>query len=248
MIRVLVWNEFKHEREDEKVADIYPNGIHEAIAEFLGREEDIVVKTATLQDENCGITKEILDETDVIIWWGHMLHNNVPDEVAALVRDAVWSGMGAIFLHSAHHSKPFKFLMGTPCSLTWRESGDSEVLWVIDPSHPITKDIDRYFCLDGEETYGEPFSIPEPDKLLLIGNYSGGEVFRSGCLYQRGNGKIFYFQPGHETFPTFKVPEVQSIIRNAVRFVAPVYRQEITCPHVRKITDDEPYVIVKKKK
>ena len=247
MIRVLVWNEFKHERESETVAAIYPNGIHEAIAEFLGTNEDIIVKTATLEDENCGITKEILDETDVLIWWGHMAHGKVPDEVAALVRDAVWSGMGAIFLHSAHHSKPFKFLMGTPCSLTWRESGDSEVLWVIDPSHPITKDIDRYFCLDGEETYGEPFSIPEPDKLLLIGNYSGGEVFRSGCLYQRGNGKIFYFQPGHETFPTFKVPEVQSIIRNAVRFVAPVYRQEITCPHVRKITDDEPYVIVKKK-
>ena len=172
-----------------------------------------------------------------------MAHDKVPDEVAQLVRDAVWSGMGAIFLHSAHHSKPFKLLMGTPCSLTWRETGDSEVLWVIDPSHPITRDIDRYFCLDGEETYGEPFSIPEPDKLLLIGNYSGGEVFRSGCLYQRGNGKIFYFQPGHETFPTYKVPEVQSIIRNAVRFVASPYRQEITCPHVRKITDEEPYVI-----
>ena len=248
MIRVLVWNEFQHEKTKENVAAIYPNGIHNTIAEFLGTNEDIVVKTATLDDENCGITKEILDETDVIIWWGHMAHAKVPDEVANLVRDAVNSGMGAIFLHSAHHSKPFKFLMGTPCSLTWRESGDSEVLWVIDPSHPITRDIDRYFCLEHEETYGEPFSIPEPDKVLLIGNYSGGEVFRSGCLYQRGYGKVFYFQPGHESFPIFHVPEVQSIIRNAVRFVAPTYRQQITCPHVRKITDDEPYVIVKKPK
>ncbi len=242
MIRVLVWNEFQHEKTSEIVNAVYPDGIHKAVAEFLGKEEDIIVRTATLDDGNCGITKEILDETDVIIWWAHMAHNKVPDEVAALVRDAVWSGMGAIFLHSAHHSKPFKFLMGTPCSLTWRESGDSEALWVIDPSHPITRDIDRYFCLECEETYGEPFSIPEPDKLLLIGNYSGGEVFRSGCLYQRGNGKVFYFQPGHETYPTFKVPEVQSVIRNAVRFVAPAYRQEITCPHVRKITDKEPYV------
>lgn len=246
MIRVLVWNEFKHEQTSEKVAAVYPDGIHKAIAEFLGVEDDIEVKTATLQDENCGITKEILDETDVLLWWGHMAHNQVPDEVAALVRDAVLEGMGAVFLHSAHHSKPFKLLMGTSCNLTWRETGDSEIVWVIDPAHPITRGIDRYFKLEAEETYGEPFVIPNPDKVLLIGNYSGGEVFRSGVLYERGNGKIFYFQPGHETFPTFKVPEVQTIIKNAVRFVAPAYREEIKCPHVRKITDDEPYVIVKK--
>ena len=243
MIRVLVWNEYYHEKKHESVAAVYPNGIHGAIAEFLGKEEDIVVRTATLDDENCGITKEILDETDVIIWWGHVKHKDVPDEIAQMVRDAVLDGMGAIFLHSAHYSKPFKMLMGTSCSLTWRESSDSEILWVIDPAHPITRDIDRYFKLEAEETYGEPFTIPNPDKVLLIGNYSGGEVFRSGCLYERVNGKVFYFQPGHETFPTFKVPEVQSIIRNAVRFVAPTYRQKITCPHVRKITDSEPYVI-----
>ena len=194
MIRVLVWNEFKHEQENPRVAAIYPNGIHNVIAEFLGKEEDIDVKTATLYDENCGITKEILDNTDVIIWWGHMAHDQVPDEVAEMVKDAVLEGMGAIFLHSAHHSKPFKMLMGTSCNLTWRESEDSEILWVIDPSHPITTGIDRYFCLDREETYGEPFVIPNPDKVLLIANYSGGEVFRSGVLYERGNGKIFYFQ------------------------------------------------------
>ena len=242
MIRVLVWNEFRHEQTKEKVAAVYPRGIHATIADFLDLEEDISVKTATLYDENCGITKEILDETDVLIWWGHAAHQEVPDEVAQLVRDAVHEGMGMIFLQSAHHSKPFRLLMGTPCNLTWRESGDSEVLWVIDPAHPITRGIDRYFCLEHEETYGEPFSVPNPDKVLLIGNYSGGEVFRSGLLYERGNGKIFYFQPGHETFPTFKVPEVQTIIRNAVRFVAPTYRQSIPCPHVRMITDEEPYV------
>ena len=242
MIRVLVWNEFVHEREHADVAAIYPNGIHAAIAEFLGKEEDITVKTATLQDENCGITKEILDETDVLIWWGHMAHGKVPDEVAAMVRDAVHEGMGMIFLHSAHHSKPFKLLMGTTCNLTWRENGDKEVVWVIDPAHPITRGIDRYFILNGEETYGEPFTVPNPDKVLLIGNYSGGEVFRSGLLYERVNGKIFYFQPGHETFPTYHVPEVQTIIKNAVRFLAPTYRVNVTCPHVRLITDSEPYV------
>ena len=245
MIRVLVWNEFVHELKNDIVKEIYPNGIHEAIAEFLGKEEDIEVKTAYLDQENCGITKEILDETDVLIWWGHIAHNKVPDEVATLVRDAVHEGMGAIFLHSAHHSKPFKALMGTSCNLTWRETGDSEILWVIDPAHPITRGIDRFFKLDHEETYGEPFTIPNPDKVLLIGNYSGGEVFRSGVLYERVNGKIFYFQPGHETFPTFKVPEVQTIIKNAVRFVAPTYRANINCPHVNTV-NDESYVIIKK--
>ncbi len=251
MIRVLVWNEYKHEQSSEAVAKIYPRGIHNAIADFL-RCDDIEVRTATLYDENmeisdptCGITKEILDRTDVLIWWGHMAHKFVPEEVACLVRDAVLSGMGFIALHSAHHSKPFRYLLGTSCHLCWRESGDSERLWVIEPSHPITRGIDRCFFLEPEETYGEPFSIPTPDRLLLIGNYSGGEVFRSGCLYCRGNGKIFYFQPGHETFPTFYVPEVQTIIRNAVRFVAPTYRETITCPHVRNINDPEGYVIVK---
>ncbi len=249
MIRVLVWNEFKHEQTDEEVRKIYPRGIHNAIADFL-RSDDIEVRTATLYDENreisdpnCGITKEILDETDVLIWWGHMAHHHVPDAVANLVRDAVLSGMGMIALHSAHHSKPFRYLLGTSCNLCWRESGDSELLWVIEPSHPITRGIDRCFRLEHEETYGEPFVIPTPDRLLLIGNYSGGEVFRSGCLYCRGNGKIFYFQPGHETFPTFYQPAVQTVIRNAVRFLAPTYRETTACPHVRRIDDEEPYVI-----
>ncbi len=243
LIRVLVWNEFIHEKEDEAVATVYPEGIHRTIADFLGEEDDITVRVATLDDENCGITKEILEETDVLIWWGHIAHGRVPDEAAELVCDAVHSGMGMIFLHSAHHSKPFKRLMGTPCHLCWRESSDSEVLWVVDPSHPITQGIDRYFTLDNEETYGEPFIVPNPEKVLLISSYSGGEVFRSGLLYERGNGKIFYFQPGHETFPTYKVPEVQTIIKNAVRFLTPRYRAELFCPHVRKITDNDSYVI-----
>lgn len=243
MIRVTVWNEYVHEKTEPRIAEVYPNGIHGAIADFLGKEEDIVVRTATLDDENCGITKEVLDSTDVLIWWGHIAHHKVPDEIAYMVRDAVLEGMGLICLHSAHHSKPFRYLLGTSCNLTWRETDDEEILWVIEPSHPITRGIDRYFKLPHEETYGEPFVIPTPDKLLLIGNYSSGEVFRSGCLYERGNGKIFYFQPGHESYPTFYVPEVQTIIKNAVRFVAPAYREVTACPHVRKITDDEPYVI-----
>ena len=249
MIRVLIWNEFLHEQNEPEIAKIYPKGIHQAIAGFL-RCEDIEVKTATLynnnlqiSDPNCGITKELLDKTDVLIWWGHMAHSFVPDEVAFLVRDAVLSGMGLICLHSAHHSKPFRYLLGTSCNLCWRETRDSELLWVIEPSHPITRGIDRFIRLEHEETYGEPFVIPAPDQLLMIGSYSGGEVFRSACLYNRGNGKIFYFQPGHESFPTYYVPEIQRIIGNAVRYVAPTERYVTDCSHVRKVSDAEPYIM-----
>ena len=243
MIRVLVWNEFYHEKTLGEAQKMHPHGIHQTIADFLGAEDDIVVRTATLDDENCGITKEVLAETDVLIWWGHMKHGDVPDEVAAMVRDAVLEGMGAIFLHSAHHSKPFKTLLGTSCNLTWRESDDREILWVTEPAHPIVQGIDRCIVLEHEETYGEPFVVPTPDKLLFIGNFSGGEAFRAGCLYERGNGKIFYFQPGHETYPNFKNPAVQTVLRNAVRFLAPSYRTVTTCPHVRHFDSPEGYVI-----
>lgn len=237
MIRVLVFNEFKHEKDPNcKASEIYPDGIHAAIAEFLGKEDDMTVKTVTLDDENCGITPELLKETDVIIWWGHMAHGQVPDEVAAMVQEAVLDGMGAIFLHSAHKSKPFMRLMGTSCSLTWRESDDFERVWVSAPYHPIAQGLGRYFELPGDETYGEPFGIPTPDETVFIGWYTGGEVFRSGCTWQRGNGRVFYFQPGHETYPTYKDANIQKVILNAVRWAAPVYRSEncMSCPCLPK--------------
>ena len=239
MIRVTVWNEFVHEKVNAKVAEIYPNGIHGAIAEFL-QCDDIVVRTATLEDPECGLTEEVLNETDVLLWWGHVRHSVVPDEVAVRVRDNVLKGMGFIALHSAHHSKPFKLLMGTTCNLSWREDGDMERIWNINVAHPITQGIGRYFELPHEETYAEPFNIPEPDENILIGWYEGGEVIRSGCTYHRENGRIFYFQPGHETFPTFYDENVQTIIRNAVRWAAPVYRSEaLSCPNIKKIGTEE---------
>ena len=237
MIRVLVFNEFKHEKDPGcKASVIYPNGIHAAIAEFLGKEDDITVKTVTLDDENCGITRELLKETDVILWWGHMAHGQVPDEVADMVQEAVLNGMGAIFLHSAHKSKPFMKLMGTSCSLIWRESDDMERVWVAAPYHPIAQGLGRYFELAGDETYGEPFGIPTPDEIVFMGWYTGGEVFRSGCTWQRGNGRVFYFQPGHETYPTYKDANVQKVILNAVRWAAPTYRSEncMDCPNPPK--------------
>lgn len=235
MIKVTVYNEFVHEKKEEAVKAIYPNGIHRAIADFLG-SDDITVRTVTLDEPECGLTDDVLRDTDVLIWWGHMAHNLVPDEVAARVRDNVLMGMGLIVLHSGHHSKPFKLLMGTSCNLNWREDGDMERLWVCDPSHPICRGIGRYIELEHEEMYAEPFGIPEPEHLLFIGWYEGGEVFRSGATYRRGNGKIFYFQPGHESFPTYYNSDVQTVIRNAVYWAAPDLRvNELVCPHVKKI-------------
>ena len=232
MIRVTIWNEFRHEQTSEEVRAVYPAGIHGAIADFLGKEADITVHCATLDEPDCGLTQEVLDSTDVLLWWGHTAHGEVPDEVVERVKNAVHAGMGFIALHSAHHSKIFRALMGTPCNLGWREDGDFERVWVVDPSHPIVQGIDRFFELPHVETYSEPFSIPEPDKLVLAGWYEGGELFRSGCCWKRGHGNIFYFQPGHETFPIFYDPNVQTIIKNAVRWACPVIRQEIGCPHI----------------
>lgn len=236
MIKVTVWNEFYHEKESCEVAEVYPKGIHAAIADFLKTDEKLEVRCATLDMPNCGLTDEMINSTDVMLWWGHIKHHEVPDELAEKVKDAVLRGMGMIFLHSAHFSKPFKLLMGTSCSLGWREDGDFERVWVCAPSHPIVQGIDRYFELEHEETYCEFFDVPQPDELILNGWYEGGETFRSGCCYNRGYGKVFYFQPGHETFPTFYHPAVQTLLKNAVHWAAPVKRlDKIVCPNVKKI-------------
>ncbi|MBQ3229389.1 MAG: ThuA domain-containing protein [Clostridia bacterium] len=235
MIKVTVWNEFFHEKNNERVAAIYPNGIHGTIAEFL-KCDDIQVRTATLEDEECGLTEQVLNDTDVLIWWGHMRHGDVPDEIVERIKANVLKGMGFIALHSAHHSKIFKALMGTTCNLSWREDGDLERVWTINPAHPIAQGIGRYFELNGVETYAEPFGIPEPDEVVFMGWYEGGEVFRTGCTFHRGNGRIFYFQPGHETFPIFYNENVQTIIRNAVRWANPIRRDaELLCPQVTRV-------------
>ncbi len=234
MINVRIYNEFQHERREESIARIYPDGIHMCIKRFL-ESDDIHVDTVTLDTIEEGLNEEALKKTDVLIWWGHMAHAAVPDEVARRVQTAVLKGMGMIFLHSGHHSKPFRLLMGTTCNLTWREDGDYERVWVVKPAHPIAKGVGRFIFLEGEECYGEPFDVPEPDETVFIGGFEGGEVFRSGLCYKRGNGKIFYFQPGHESFPTYKNPGVQTVIRNAVYWAKPDYRVDVLdAPQVKK--------------
>ena len=220
MVRVTVWNEFRHELTDEDVKDVYPKGIHEALASFL--RTDFKVNTATLDQPEHGLTEKILDQTDVLLWWGHMAHDEVANAIVDRVHQRVLDGMGLIVLHSGHFSKIFQKLMGTTCNLKWREDGLSARVWNVNPSHPITQGVGEWIDLDQEEMYGEHFDVPAPDELIFITGYPNGEVFRGGMTYRRGNGKIFYFHPGHETYPTYYHPTIQRVIKNAVHWAAPL--------------------------
>lgn len=224
MIRVTVFNEYVHERNEAKVREVYPNGIHGAIAQALGGIEDITVKCVTMDMPENGLPQQLLDETDVLIWWAHLAHNQVSDEVARRVQRRVLDGMGFVALHSAHASKPFSLLLGTRSPvLRWRENDEQQRVWCVSPGHPIAAGLGESFVIPKDETYGEYFEIPTPDELVFISWFSGGNVFRSGCCWKRGAGKIFYFQGGHETYPIYYQPEVQRLLQNAVRWAAPAY-------------------------
>ena len=217
-IRATVWNEFRHEKENEAVANLYPAGMHKVIADFLNTAGGIEARTATLDEPEHGLTDEVLSRTEVLVWWGHVAHQEVADEVVDRVQQRVLAGMGLIVLHSAHFSKIFRRLLGTNCSLRWREIAEKERLWNLEPGHPITEGIGDYIELPNTEMYGERFDIPAPDKLIFVSWFEGGEVFRSGCCWERGHGRGFYFRPGHETYPIFYNDEVRTVITNAVRW------------------------------
>ncbi len=219
-IKVLVWGENIHEQTNADVRKLYPQGMHAVIASGLNEEPAIHASTATLQEPDHGLSEAVLADTDVLLWWGHAAHGDVSDAVVDRVQQRVWEGMGLIVLHSAHFSKIFKRLMGTPCSLTWREAGERERIWVINRSHPITAGLDPYFELPQSEMYGEPFVVPEPMETIFTSWFAGGEVFRSGMTWQRGAGRIFYFGPGHETYPIYHDANVKRVLRNAAVWAA----------------------------
>jgi trehalose utilization protein len=218
-MRITIWNEYVHERQNDEVRAIYPDGIHGQLAAQLAGGNPWTIRTATLDQPENGLPQSILDDTDVLIWWGHRAHDKVEDDTALRVQNAVLGGMGLIALHSAHYSKPFKRLLGTGCGLSWREDGKHERLWVVDPTHPIAAGIDRYLEIPHTEMYGEYFDVPTPDELVFISWFAGGEVMRSGMVWKRGRGKVFYFRPGHETFPIYHQEEVLTVIRNACGYL-----------------------------
>jgi trehalose utilization protein len=221
-VRVTIWNEFRHEKKHEAVKRVYPQGMHETIKAGLATSfPDLAVRCATLDEPEHGLTEAVVNDTDVMLWWGHCAHGDVSDAIVKRVQKRVLEGMGLIVLHSGHFSKIFKALMGTNCSLKWREAGEKERLWNVAPNHPITAGIGDYLELPNTEMYGERFDIPEPDQLIFVSWFEGGEVFRSGCVFNRGNGRVFYFRPGHETYPIYHNPEIIRVIGNACRWLAP---------------------------
>lgn len=219
MTRVRVWTEYRQDRTDDAVKAVYPDGIHAAIAAGL-ESAGFEVTVGHLDDPDQGVSDSDLAGTDVLTWWGHVAHGQVTDETVDRVQRRVLDGMGLIVLHSGHHSKIFKRLTGTTANLTWREAGERERLWVVDRAHPIAEGLGDSFVLEHEEMYGEPFDIPAPDNLVFVSWFQGGEVFRSGCCYERGRGRVFYFRPGHETHPTYFDDNVRRVIANAARWAA----------------------------
>ena len=230
--RVVVWNEFVHEtRGDETVLAHYPDGIHAVVAaglrELLGDEVD--VSTATLAEPEHGLTEERLAETDVLLWWGHIAHDQVSDEVVERVVRHVQSGMGIIVLHSGHSSKPFTRLLGTTCSLRWRNAAERELVWTVAPTHPIAEGVPDPLVIPEQETYGEYFDVPTPDELIFLSTFTGGEVFRSGATWRRGLGKLFYFSPGDQEYPVYHQAEIRRVLANGVRWARPTQpRRELT--------------------
>ncbi|MDR0302987.1 MAG: ThuA domain-containing protein, partial [Treponema sp.] len=235
-INVTVWNEYTDSQKEKDIADVYPKGLHVTIADFLNKDGEINAKTAVFSEAEHGLTDAVLDNTDVLLWWGHQIHDKVEDHIAARVVERVQRGMGIIFLHSAHKSKPFMRLLGTSGSLCWREAHERSRVWTCAPSHPIAKGVPEQFVLDCEEMYGEPFGIPEPKETVFISWFQGGNVFRSGVTFQRENGRIFYFQPGHETYPAYHNENIQRIITNAVKWAAPIVKtSSLDCPNVQPL-------------
>jgi trehalose utilization protein len=219
-MEVTVWNEYRHEREDDHVAGVYPHGIHAAIAEGL-EGAGHAVRTRTLDDPDHGVDRATLDETDVLVWWSHAANDELSEAAADRVVEAVREGTGLIVLHSAKNSKPFRRLMGTSTDVKYRESGERERLWVVDPGHPIADGLEECVELPATEMYGEPFDVPEPDRLVFNSWFEGGEVFRSGCCYRRGRGRLFYFRPGHEDYPIYRDESVRTVLANAVEWAGP---------------------------
>jgi trehalose utilization protein len=219
---VVVWS------EGTAPKNVYPNDINGAIAEGLKTLDGWEIVTASIDQPEQGLPEELLNKTDVLIWWGHKKHKQVEDAlVAKIVKRVKEDGMGFISLHSSHFAKPNKALMGTACSwgryTTDKDKTSLDVV-VKTPTHPIAKGV-KDFHLKNTERYSEPYAVPEPEAVVFDGVYNkeGGEKenARQGLCWTIGKGRMFYFQPGHETYPHFFDPNVCQLLRNAVEWAAP---------------------------
>lgn len=226
-IHVLCWS------ERTEPASVYPNGINGALVELLSKDNGVIAEYANLSDPEQGLSQAALARTDVLIWFGHRKHAEVSAENVDRIVTRVREGMGYLPLHSAHYAQPFQKILrliadkqgqpltGEPGS--WgkvRNDGMPELIHILTPQHPIAHGV-RDFTIPKTETYGNPFNVPAPDAKIFEGRYQGGhQDGNDGLLWSFGNGKVFYFRPGHETYPIFYQTEVRQILKNAVHFLA----------------------------
>lgn len=216
-IRVLVWS------EGTAPKDVYPSDINEAIAEGLRSDGRLEVRTASINDPEQGLSDAALKETDVLIWWGHQKHGEVRDDRVAAISRRVRDGeLAFIATHSAHFSKPLKAVLGTNCG--WKggyyEDGSAVDLQVTAPRHPIARGLSG-FQIPRTERYEGEFEVPKPDVVVFDGTYgANGNHAWQGMVWTVGKGRVFYFQPGHESYPIYFQPEVRQVFRNAVHWCA----------------------------
>lgn len=229
-ISVTIWNEFRHEKNVEAVRKIYPDGLHKAIGKQI-EADDLEIHYASLDEPEQGLPDSLLNNTDVLLWWGHCAHGEVKDELVTKIQMRVLSGMGLIVLHSGHYSKIFRRMLGTDCRLRWREVGEKERVWTVDASHPIAQGVPETFVIPNSEMYGEPFDIPRDGEIVFMSWYEGGNVFRSGVCFKRDRGNIFYFSPGHEAYPIYYNRDVIQVIANAIRWAAPAKIYPVRTTH-----------------
>lgn len=271
-VRVVVWDERQPSQKEA-----YENFLGNAIADFLRGEDGLAVQSVTIDDPEQGISQAVLDNCDVLIWWGHKRQSEILPEAGKRIVERISSGkLHLIALHSAHWSTPFVEAMNeitrrrtvatgtaksdityvpppkqytvprydtrlTPftiarkfpdgrqnlevhlpycCFPAYRNDGKPSHVKILQKGHPITKGIPHEFQISRTEMYDEPFHVPEPDDVILEERWATGEWFRSGMLWRLGKGIVFYFRPGHETFPVYKEQFPLKILSNAVRWAA----------------------------
>jgi len=210
-LRVLLWS------ERTEPVEIYPTGINGALADYLNKQDGIEAKTAQLSDPEAGLGEAALANADVLIWFGHKKHKDVPDEIVErVVRHIRERGLGFIALHSAHYSKPLKVALQASGSWSdYQNRGWAEQVWVVSPNHPLAKGL-KDFTLPKEEIYTEPFDVPAPEAVILEATWPSGHRTRECMVWTLGKGRFVYLRPGHEEYPTFFIPEMQRLISNAV--------------------------------
>jgi trehalose utilization protein len=277
-IRVVIWDERQPAQKS-----VYPNFLGNHLAEYLrnserGRGARLQVRSVGIDDPEQGLSSDVLDNCDVLVWWGHQRHGEISADTAKGIVRRITSGqLSLIALHSAHWSRPFIEAMNERStrdalkSLTRRERKNVQISYIppdmrlmrkdekltpwwtktagangttqlqiklpscvfpavradakpshvriLAKNHPIARGVPETFDISQTEMYDEPFHVPTPDAVIFEERWDAGERFRGGCLWNLGAGKVFYFRPGHETYPVFKEAAPLRLVENAVRWM-----------------------------